>query len=53
MLLTKPCCMSSSKVSLKLKKLHLAADLHSVANGARFISDVYYTGDYRNLDEEK
>ena len=36
------------------KKLHLAADLRSVANGARFISDVYYTGDYyRNIDEEK
>nr|ACF83168.1 unknown [Zea mays] len=36
----------------KAKKLHLAADLRSVANGTRFISDIYYTDDYRNIDEE-
>ncbi|XP_025793816.1 pentatricopeptide repeat-containing protein At4g26680, mitochondrial-like [Panicum hallii] len=35
------------------KKLHLVEDLRSVANGARFIPDVYYTGDYRNKDKEK
>lgn len=37
----------------RAKKLHLAEDLRSVANGERFIPDAYYTGDYMNKDEEK
>uniref|UniRef100_A0A0A9FGS9 Pentatricopeptide repeat-containing protein n=1 Tax=Arundo donax TaxID=35708 RepID=A0A0A9FGS9_ARUDO len=53
-------CMSPEKPLLdeffeglsEANKLHLAEDLRSVANSARFIPDFYYTGDYRNKDEE-
>lgn len=54
-------CMAPDKALLheffeglsRANKLHLAEDLRSADNGARFIPAVYYTGDYRNKDEEK